>query len=178
MQQVSVFTGISDILADQSLAGAGMHITGPRGRLDVHVDFNYLESANMYRRLNILIYLNKKWDPAWGGAVELWNQKVTVCHHSMEPKLGRCVIFETSNRSFHGVSAVTCPSHIARQSFAAYYYTKEPPASWNGSKHSTVFKHRPDEWFRGNVQAPAERVQKYVQDRAEGLARRIRNFIS
>ena len=177
LAHVSAFTGISNLLADTTLSGAGMHITGPRGRLDVHVDFNYLETEDMHRRLNILIYLNKKWDVAWGGAIELWDQQVKSCFHSMEPKLGRCVIFETSDRSFHGVSAVTCPETVARQSFAAYYYTKEAPEGWDGTKHSTIFKHRPEEWFRGKVQAPAERAQKFVKDRAEGLARRIKNLI-
>ena len=38
-----------------------------RGRLDVHVDFNYIEDRALHRRLNILIYFNKDWHPSGAG---------------------------------------------------------------------------------------------------------------
>lgn len=170
LDMVSAFTGIDNLLADEELIGAGMHVTGPQGRLDVHVDFNLVEKRQLHRRLNILIYLNPEWHRSWGGAVELWDRQVKHCHHSIEPKLGRCVIFETSERSFHGVTAVTCPSHQVRRSFAAYYYTKEPPPGWDGRRHSTIFKARPDERFRGYVLMPLERAQRELEARV----RRVR----
>src|SRR5262249_23227827 len=55
------------LLADDELVGGGIHQTGPRGLLDVHVDFNYIDTRDLHRRLNILVYFNKDWDPAWGG---------------------------------------------------------------------------------------------------------------
>ena len=45
-------------LVDEKLGGGGMHLTGSGGRLDVHVDFNRIEERQLFRRLNILIYLN------------------------------------------------------------------------------------------------------------------------
>ena len=48
---------IPNLLPDAKLEGGGIHQTGPRGHLDVHVDFNYLADRELHRRLNILIYL-------------------------------------------------------------------------------------------------------------------------
>ena len=57
---------IPDLLADAELVGGGIHQTGPRGHLDVHIDFNYIRERELHRRLNILIYFNKGWRPEWG----------------------------------------------------------------------------------------------------------------
>lgn len=147
---------IPHLMADPRLAGGGIHETGPHGHLDVHVDFNFEEGRKLFRRLNILVYFNRDWQPAWGGNIELWDARVRRCWHSIEPKFNRCVVFETSERSFHGVTAVTCPPTETRKSFAAYYYTKEPPRDWSGVPHSTIFRARPNEHFKRYVSMPVE----------------------
>ncbi len=165
-------TAIPKLLADPSLRGGGMHLTGPRGRLDVHIDFNYNRNSKLHRRLNILIYLNENWPSAWGGAVELWDQQVKNCQVSLPPTFNRCVIFETSDISYHGVEPVTCPPNVARKSFAGYYYTQDPPPNWDGQMHSTVFKPRPHERLRNMVLGGVERVQRKVI-RRYGQAQRL-----
>jgi hypothetical protein len=147
-----------NLLADAELVGGGIHQTGSRGHLDVHVDFNYIEDRELHRRLNILIYFNQDWKPEYGGNIELWDADVKVCHHSFSPIFNRCVVFETNEISYHGVTAVKCPEGEARKSFAAYYYTKEAPAHWTGHAHSTIFKARPDEILKGNVMMPLEQA--------------------
>ncbi|HEB89887.1 MAG TPA: 2OG-Fe(II) oxygenase, partial [Deltaproteobacteria bacterium] len=173
LADLEYITGIHGLLADPDLLGGGMHVTGPHGRLDVHLDFNYSEEHDWHRRLNILVYLNPKWDERWGGEVELWDRDVKVCHQTVAPLLNRCVIFETSDYSFHGVRPLTCPPDRVRKSFAAYYYTKEPPPGWDGRKFSTIFRARPDEWLRGWVLAPWERVRRHARRKARELKRSI-----
>jgi hypothetical protein len=151
---------IPNLLPDESLIGGGIHQTGPRGHLDVHVDFNYIEERQLHRRLNILIYFNKDWREEWGGNIELWDKDVKVCEHSYSPIFNRCVIFNTNDISYHGVSAVKCPEGRTRKSFAAYYYTKEAPAHWTGQAHSTIFKARPTELLKGNVLMPLEQAKQ------------------
>jgi hypothetical protein len=177
LDQLSYITGIPALLADPELVGGGMHVTGPHGRLDVHVDFNYIPERSLHRRLNILIYLNPQWQAAWGGHVELWDRDVRRCYHALVPRLNRCVIFETSETSFHGVSAVHCPEHLERRSFAAYYYTREPPPKWDGKVHSTVFRARPDERLRGYVLMPAERLQRELQAGLRRVSRGVRRLV-
>lgn len=162
LADLEYITGIDGLLGDETLAGGGIHVTGARGRLDVHVDFNYSEENDWHRRLNILLYLNPGWQQNWGGAVEFWDERVRRCEASFSPVMNRCVLFETSHRSYHGVQPVTCPDDGARKSFAAYYYTKQAPKGWTGEKHSTVFRARPSERFRGAVLMPLEKARRVL----------------
>ena len=174
--QLSEITGIRNLLADEQLIGGGMHVMGSAGRLDVHVDFNLIEERQIHRRLNILIYLNPVWKDAWGGYIELWDKDVRRCHHAFLPAFNRCVIFETSQISFHGVSAVECPPDVERKSFAAYYYTREAPAAYDGRTHSTIFRARPDELLRGLVLMPAEKLQRQLKQQVERAKRGVKRI--
>ena len=165
LSDLEFITGISGLLPDPGLSGGGMHVTGSGGRLDVHVDFNFNEDMKVHRRLNILIYLNPTWDPKWGGQIELWDKDVRTCHQRVDPSLNRCVLFETSQTSFHGVRPVAEAAPTPRHSFAAYYYTKDAPDDWNGTHHNTIFRARPDERLRRYVVIPAE--QALIQGRAK-----------
>lgn len=174
--RLSEVTGIENLLADEQLVGGGMHVTGPHGRLDVHVDFNYVPDRKLHRRLNILVYLNPQWHPGWGGEVELWDRDVRRCYQTLRPVLGRCVIFETSEISYHGVSELRCPQGVERKSFAAYYYTREAPAGWDGTQHSTIFRARPDERMRGYVLMPAEKMKRQVQQQVGRVRNKLRRI--
>lgn len=177
LDDLTYITGIKNLLSDAKLIGGGMHVTGPHGRLDVHVDFNYVEDRQLHRRLNILIYLNPQWQHDWGGEVELWDQDVRRCYQSLRPVLNRCVIFETSDISYHGVTELRCPQGVERKSFAAYYYTREAPAGWDGSKHTTIFRARPDERWRGYVLMPAEKIQRRLRLGAERVRNRVMGLV-
>ena len=171
---MSYVMDIPKLLPDDQLVGGGIHQTGPRGHLDVHVDFNYLTDRDLHRRLNILIYFNKNWKAGWGGNVELWDEDVQVCHQSSSPIFNRCVVFETNEISFHGVTAVKCPEGNARKSFAAYYYTKEAPIGWDGTSHSTIFKARPNEVTKKWLSMPVERLGRQLAQWKHQLGRTLR----
>ena len=120
--------GIPNVVADPDLVGGGIHETNSGGRLDVHVDFNYVEKKHWHRRLNILIYFNKDWQENYGGYLELWDKDVKNRFGYFAPVFNRLCAFATSEISFHGVTPLTCPTNVVRRSFATYYYTKEAPA--------------------------------------------------
>jgi Rps23 Pro-64 3,4-dihydroxylase Tpa1-like proline 4-hydroxylase len=160
MSDLSDVTGIPNLVWDDTYAGGGMHQTARSGWLDVHVDFNFNEALQMHRRLNILVYLNPTWDESWGGELELWDSQVKHCHHRVRPVFNRCAVFTTNDISFHGVSAVNCPPGVQRCSFAAYYYTREAPEGWDGQKHSTIFRARPDEYMKKHLLMPAETARR------------------
>lgn len=161
--------GVSDLIADPDLIGGGIHETGPHGLLDVHVDFNFVRDRNLYRRLNILLYFNRDWQDEWGGRLELWDRDVVRCEHSFAPVFNRCIIFATSDISFHGVTAVTCPPGVTRKSFAGYFYTQQPPPGWTGHEQGTVFKARPNERFKGRVLMPGEHIVHRLRTRLHDL---------
>jgi hypothetical protein len=164
METVSEITGIRPLVADPEFAGAGMHIMGRGGSLGVHTDFTMLKSG-LHRRLNILVYLNAVWQDDWDGSFEVWDPPVKKRLHRFTPDFNRCVIFGTTTESFHAVSAIKCPPGMNRISFAAYYYTEAPPEGWDGIARTTVYKPRPGEWFKGNVQMPLEAIRKPIEKR-------------
>ncbi len=177
LADLSYITGIPDLLADEELVGGGIHVTGPGGRLDVHVDFNYIETRKLYRRINLLLYLNPVWDEKWGGHIQLWDQDVKRCEQAFAPVMNRCVIFETSDISFHGVTPVTSAAPFPRISFATYYYTKERPANWNSGVHGTIFKARPQERLRAYVLMPVEEMQQKLANNMRRVKSGIKHLI-
>ena len=177
LADLSYITGIPNILADEQLVGGGIHVTGPGGRLDVHVDFNYIEDRKLHRRLNLLLYLNSLWQEDWGGQFQLWDEHVKNCKATIAPILNRCVIFETNEISYHGVVPVSPDAVSPRKSFATYYYTKEAPAHWTGVSHSTIFKARPEEKLKGMLLMPADSAKKKVDARIRKLKDGIKGLI-
>ena len=134
-------TGIEGLIPDPYYLGGGFHETRNGGHLDVHADFNHHKKMDLERRINLLIYLNKDWKPEYGGAFELWDEKMEKCHEKVEPLFNRCAIFNTTSHSYHGhPDPVNHPNNQPRRSIALYYYT----ATWDGSKrgHTTQFRAR------------------------------------
>lgn len=133
-------TGIPALIADPHLRGGGLHEIRRGGALGVHADFNFYQRLHLYRRLNLLVYLNEDWAPEWGGDLELWDRSGTRCVQRIAPLFNRAVIFDTSNFSYHGhPHPLQCPEDRARKSLALYYYTVEAPAEDDRTPHTTVF---------------------------------------
>lgn len=178
LDMISKAMNIPNLLADPDMEGGGIHETNSGGHLDVHIDFNLHEKTKWHRRINILIYFNKDWKEEYGGYFDMWDKEVKKCYGAFAPLFNRVVVFETSNISFHGVRPLTCPPDVMRKSFAAYYYTKEPPAHWDGKSHSTIFKPRPEEWLKGSVLMPAESAMRSTNDIIKKAKRAIKKLIS
>jgi Rps23 Pro-64 3,4-dihydroxylase Tpa1-like proline 4-hydroxylase len=138
---VEALTGIAPLETDAKLFGAGMHQSLNGAFLDVHVDFNVHPETKLYRRLNLLIFLNKDWRAEYGGELELWDMEKKECFKKISPDFNRCVIFETNEKSFHGHPVpLNVPEGITRKSLAVYYYTKDAPAEVKaGGEHNSIF---------------------------------------
>lgn len=118
--------------------GGGYHHIGPGGKLALHADFNRSEDG-LYRRLNVIVYLNPDWTEADGGQLELRGENGTLVE--VLPTFNRTLVFETSDRSFHG-HPTPLPGPRPRRSFAAYFFSAEPPEHYT-SDHTTVWYSRP-----------------------------------
>ena len=84
---------IKNLISDSSLFGGGMHESRNGGYLKIHSDFIYIRKKKLKRMLNLLIYLNDNWDEEWGGAIELWDQKMESNFVKVFPKINNAVIF-------------------------------------------------------------------------------------
>jgi len=147
---IEALTSINDIVTnDLTLAGAGVHKIKKDGYLSIHTDFNTYKHpthGKLDRRINLLIYLNPDWKEEYKGHLWLCNSKEPV--KKILPILNRCVIFNTTGKSFHGHPERLCvpADDIFRQSIACYYYTKntKDPLDFEGRPErttATVFKH-------------------------------------
>ncbi len=133
-------TGIAGLIPDPHLRGGGLHEIRQGGALGVHADFNYYKRLHLYRRLNLLVYLNENWSEAWGGDLELWDRTGSRCVRRIAPDFNRAVIFDTSNFSYHGhPRPLQCPADRSRKSLALYYYTVDAPVDDDRAPHTTVF---------------------------------------
>jgi hypothetical protein len=148
-------TGIDGLVPDPHLEGGGLHQIERGGHLKVHADFNRHPRTGLERRLNVLIYLNRDWKDEYGGAFELWSADMSTCEKRVLPYFNRCVVFSTTDTSFHGhPEPLMCPEGETRKSLALYYYSKDRPADEQSEAHNTLFQARPGEELPEPVQAP------------------------
>ena len=130
--------------------GGGLHQIERGGYLKIHADFNRHPKFNLDRRLNLLLYLNENWKEEYGGHLELWNNQMTACVRRISPIFNRCVIFNTTDFSYHGhPEPLTCPEHVTRKSLALYYYSNGRPETERSRPHGTLTQTRPGERVAG-----------------------------
>ena len=113
----------------------------------------------------MLIYLNKNWDPDFGGNLELWDREMKSKVDSIAPIFNRCVIFNTDADSYHGhPDPLNTPSQITRKSIALYYYTASKKVYEDTPAHSTMYVARPSDSIKIKKQVAKLRSQNYIKD--------------
>jgi Rps23 Pro-64 3,4-dihydroxylase Tpa1-like proline 4-hydroxylase len=146
VQFLEGMTDIKGLIPDPFFQGGGLHEIATGGKLGIHADFRIHRRLALQRRINVLIYLNKGWQPEWGGDLELWDRDMKTCVHRIEPLFNRCVVFNTDADSFHGhPDALNTPEGITRKSIALFYYTASQAVYDEIQDKTTNFRLRPDE---------------------------------
>jgi hypothetical protein len=159
-------TNIQGLIPDPYFAGGGLHETSSGGLLGIHADFQVNESLQLFRRVNVLIYLNKDWQEVYGGKLELWDKSMTKKVVEVAPIFNRCVIFNTDADSFHGhPDPLTTPDHITRKSIALYYYKAQPIENQTGESRHTLYVARPHDDEK--TKADVEKLRKKRDKRAK-----------
>ena len=124
---LSSLTGEAGLIPDAHFRGAGPSLTLPGGHLALHSDFNRDRTRHLERKVTVLYYLSKDWQPEWGGSLELWDEGRTCCVASHLPLLDRLVVMAHGDTYWHGHPApLACPAGRFRASVAAYYYVAAP----------------------------------------------------
>lgn len=143
LEYLTKLTGIEGLMPDPYLWGGGFHQIIRGGKLAIHADFNIHPQTKLYRRINVLVYLNEGWNEAWGGNLELWSEDMQRCEQKIAPHFNRMAIFNTTENSYHGhPDALDCPPDVVRKSLALYYYTYDRPLE---KAHSTLWQKRPED---------------------------------
>lgn len=162
-------TGIDGLQADPFLDGAGLHRSPRGGFLNVHADFTaHHRDPHLARRVNLLLFLNPRWDRAWGGDLELWSRDMGRCAARIEPKANRAVVFSTDETAYHGhPEPLRSPEGVQRRSLALYYFTAEEQVQ----VRSTDYRPRPGDGLRGvgiRLDSAALRIYDRMRRRRRG----------
>lgn len=146
---IGTVTGIPGLLFDPEYFGSGTHENLHDMELDPHVDFTLRPGNELHRRVNLIFFLNPEWDDSWGGVLELhrdpWRPE-TDSVERISPVYNRVVVFETSDKSWHGFRRIDLPEgkrHLTRRSIALYLYKREERAFPAIPSGLTVFVDRP-----------------------------------
>jgi len=122
--------GVPDLEMEEN---SGCHLIPPGGYLAVHTDWNRSQVTKLYRRLNLLIYLNEGWSEE-GGCLHIEGVDPPTLIR-IEPEFNRMVAFEASDRSWHGHPL---PAERWRFSAAGYFSSPEPPPGYM-EEHDTLW---------------------------------------
>jgi hypothetical protein len=148
LEFLSNVTGIDNLIPDPRFEGGGLHQIVRGGKLGIHADFNKHGNYGLDRRLNLLIYLNKDWQEAYGGHLELWDSNMRGCEAKILPIFNRVMIFGTTDFTYHGhPNPLQCPENMTRKSLALYYFSNGRPSNEITGEHSTIFKARHENEF-------------------------------
>jgi len=145
---VGRITGIPHLLYDPWYFGGGTHENRNTQDLDAHIDFNRHPVKHWDRRLNLIVYLNREWEDAWGGSLELHSDPHSPDDSvtTITPLFNRAVVFETTEHSWHAFPEIRLPpgkASLTRKSIALYFYSESRPAEEIADTHSTIYVDRP-----------------------------------
>ncbi len=171
---VGTVTGIERLLYDPFYLGGGTHENRQGQMLQAHIDFNYHPSERWHRRLNLIVYLNPHWEKAWGGNLELYRDPYADAQPlaRVVPLFNRCVLFETTEHSWHGFDRIELPpmhAGLSRKSIAIYFYSKDRPSAETAGKHTTHYVNRQ---LDGRFRAGHVLTERDVADLRELVAHR------
>lgn len=144
---LETLTGIDGLIPDPHYFNSGLHRAEKGCYFKIHTDFNWHPKLSLYHRLNLILYLNEDWQDEYNGHLELWNRDMTRCEKRIMPIFNRCIIFASTDFSYHGYpEPLACPEGQARKSLALYYYTaRRPTEEISTIPHLAQFQARPGE---------------------------------
>jgi hypothetical protein len=151
-------TGMRGLIPDPHIDGGGLHQIPAGGKLGMHTDFLTQQRLKLDRRLNLIVYLNKDWQDAWNGHLELWEKDMSRCVEKIAPLFNRLALFTTTSHSLHGhPEPLACPPDRFRRSVALYYYSNGRPSEEVGGVRPTTFVRRPGERLSWNFRQIAKK---------------------
>jgi len=130
VSHLSAVTGVTPLYPDIGLHGGGWHMSGKGGSLAMHLDYSIHPKLNLQRKLNLILYLEEDYNPQWGGSLQLWSHdkeksKPLNKIKEVEPLFNRAILFDTTQKSWHGFpESINPPEGKLRKSFAVYYLTE------------------------------------------------------
>lgn len=148
IQIIGEITNIKTLIGDPQLYAGGISSMSKGCFLNPHIDNSHDRNLENFRRLNLLYYVNQKWNPKEGGGeLVLYPNGIKHKAEEISCAFNRLVIMRTDNKSLHGVKIVKSESR-RRKCISTYYFSKNSPSGKN-YYHSTSFRGFKREFVKG-----------------------------
>jgi len=149
MKWLTAVTGITDLIPDPYLIGAGYGKSYNGDSLKIHTDFNWNDKIKMHRMLSVIIYLNSNWKEQYGGALQFKDFENNKVIQEVSPLYNRAVIWRYHKKGFHGYpDPIQCPVDISRNTFRLFYYVSNADYDPKDRPHRSLY------WFDKDLGEP------------------------
>lgn len=112
--------GVDEAFGDWNCHAAGLHAMPTGSSLGLHLDSDHHPNTGWRRAANAVLYLNRTWEPDWGGEFELWNADGSECLKTIAPAFNRMVLFAPSDIAWHAVAPVLGPE--TRKTLTVFFW--------------------------------------------------------
>jgi Rps23 Pro-64 3,4-dihydroxylase Tpa1-like proline 4-hydroxylase len=163
---LETLTGIKSLTHDPYFMGGGAMITNQGGHLNVHIDFNWHQKLQLWRRCNVLFYLTQDWKDEYEGKLEIWSKDGKKKVKEVAPLFNRVVIFTTTSYTWHGQpEPIIGPKDKPQRVFLSAYYSSER-GEQHDSPHYTRYlnDHRKNEAEFENSPFSSEITLDYLKE--------------
>ena len=100
-------TGIGGLQPDHHWHYSGLRVMVDGASQFIHSDARIHPNLGIEKKITLMMYLCRDWREEYGGHLEIWNDEMTSCVDRILPAFNRAVVFECTERSYHGVPRVT-----------------------------------------------------------------------
>lgn len=104
--------------------GGGLHQGRGNSFLDMHLDYNYHPLNKLWwREMNLLLYLNKDWEDAYGGHLKIRDLRTDEAK-KLRVGFNTLIIQKCDDYTLHGYDLTSFPEGVNRTSIATYAFTE------------------------------------------------------
>ena len=140
-------TGITGLLPDPHLVGAGFSMMRNGAELGPHYDFNWNDRLRLHRKLTGILYITPDWKDEWGGENITWSANPELdpsakIIESITPKFNRFIISQNVKEGpVHSVGKVNCPVDVeGRACIRFFYYISTSDIDKDDPPHRSIYK--------------------------------------
>ena len=124
MNEFLSYISNKDTFVDPLNHGGGLHQGKKNSFLDMHLDYNYHPlHENVWREMNLLLYLNKDWKSEYKGHLKLRDLR-TDNTSELPVDFNTLIIQQCGDYTLHGYDYTNFPENKFRTSIATYAFTK------------------------------------------------------
>ena len=117
--------GMSDLMPDVGLHGAGLFLQKNGWHLNPHIDYKVHPKLGFERKVSLLFYLSENWkNDNDGNLVFFRDQDGRPDYdetYSIAPKFNSLVLFECTDTSWHGVTSINCAEDQSRKALGLFF---------------------------------------------------------